>query len=58
LKSWGWCVGVKERFPGRWEDDGRVRILDTASLVDVDALRALYVGTELFEDGLYDRKRW
>jgi hypothetical protein len=49
---------VKERFPGRWEDDGRVRILDTASLVDVDALRALYVGTELFEDGLYDRKRW
>jgi hypothetical protein len=49
LKSWGWCVGVKERFPGRWEDDRRVRILDTASLIDVDALRALCIETMLLD---------
>jgi hypothetical protein len=49
---------VKERFPGRWGDDRRVRILDTASLVDVDALRTLCVGTELLDDSLYGGKRW
>jgi hypothetical protein len=27
-------------------------------LVDVDALRALFVGTKLLEDGLYGGKRW
>jgi hypothetical protein len=43
---------VKERFPGRWEDDRRVRTLDAASLVDIDALRALCVDTELLDGRL------
>jgi hypothetical protein len=49
MKGWGWCVGVKERFPGRWEDDRRVRTLGTASLVDIDALKTLCVGTKLLD---------
>jgi hypothetical protein len=48
---------MEERFPGRWEDDRRVRTLDTASLVEIDALRALCVGTELLDDGLASKER-